>query len=317
VATEIERKFLVAGDGWRRQTSGPGAPIRQGYLTRPPATEVRVRRIGDRGALTIKGGRGMVRSEYEWTIDADEADQLLERALPAVISKTRFLVPAGELTWEVDEYSGTLAGLVVAEVELDKPDRTVDLPPWIGRELTGDDRYSNAALSARGLPASGPPVYVASPLGFTEPGRHYAERAVLPALRAAGLEPLDPWDDQDLRIARAGEIADAMGRKDALAAANDAVAARNVELIRSSAAVLAVLDGTDVDSGTAAEIGFAAALGIPITGLRTDIRPGGDNEAATVNLQVEWFIRQGGGRIHRSLDVAVAELAGLVGAVSS
>jgi adenylate cyclase len=317
VATEIERKFLVAGEGWRDETSGPGVPIRQGYLTRPPATEVRVRRVGDRGALTIKGGRGLVRSEFEWTIEADDADQLLERSLPSVIVKTRHLVPAGELTWEVDEYAGQLAGLVAAEVELSDPHQAVDLPSWIGREVTGDDRYANASLSARGLPAGGPPVYVASPLGFTEPGRQYAERVVLPALRSAGLEPLDPWDDPEFRIARAMEVADADARMETLVAANASVAARNASLIRSAMGVLAVLDGTDVDSGTAAEIGFAAALGVPITGLRTDIRPGGDNEATAVNLQVEWFIRQGGGGVHRDLDSAVAELARLVAAVSS
>ena len=73
MGTEIERKFLVASDAWRADASGPGVAIRQGYLSRPPAVEVRVRQVGDGGALTIKGGRGLVRSEHEWPIGFDEA----------------------------------------------------------------------------------------------------------------------------------------------------------------------------------------------------------------------------------------------------
>ena len=315
MGTEIERKFLVTGDGWRAG-GGPGAAIRQGYLSRPPAVEVRVRQAGDRGVLTIKGGRGPVRSEHEWSVGFDEAGELLERCLPMVITKTRFVVEHGGRRWEVDEYSDALAGLVVAELELDDLNERVEPPPWVGTEVTGDDRYSNATLSRLGLPDRPAPVYVASPLGFTEPGRTYNATVVLPALRAAGLEPVDPWDDPDEHLARALEVAEVGDRLQALAAANAAVGGRNAELIRSAAGVLAVLDGADVDSGTAAEIGFAAALGLPVTGLRTDIRPAGDNDAASVNLQVEWFIHTSGGSVHRDLDAAVRELAGLVGVSS-
>lgn len=161
--------------------------------------------------------------------------------------------------------------------------------------------------------ATAPAVYIASPLGFDEPGRVWGRDVLLPAVRAAGLVPLDPWDDPDHHLERAMAVDDADQRRAALAAANAAVAGRNADLIRSSAGVLAVLDGTDVDSGTAAEIGFAVALHRPVVGLRTDIRPAGDNEAAIVNLQVEGFIHQSGGAIEADVTAAVHRLAGLLG----
>jgi nucleoside 2-deoxyribosyltransferase len=151
-------------------------------------------------------------------------------------------------------------------------------------------------------------VYVAGPLGFTEPGRHYHGAVVLPALVDAGFEPLDPWVlDDDARDVFALEP----GHRDRVARlpdVNRAIGARNAELIWSAACVLAILDGSDVDSGTAAEIGYAAALPRPVIGLRTDLRPGGDNEATTVNLQVQWFIEASGGTICTTLDTAVAAL---------
>ena len=155
-----------------------------------------------------------------------------------------------------------------------------------------------------------PRVYVASPLGFTPAGSAWNDGVLLPALREAGLEPLDPW---------AGEAGAALGRllssgaaDEALRDADDLVGAANVELIRSAAAVLAVLDGTDVDSGTAAEIGCASAWDKVVVGLRTDSRRTGDNAGAVVNLQVEHFITRTGGSVHTSLDAAVAELAALL-----
>ena len=99
-------------------------------------------------------------------------------------------------------------------------------------------------------------------------------------MEAAGFEALDPWASAAAIFERAATLADA----------NREVASHNAEMIRSAAAVLAVLDGVDVDSGTAAEIGYAAALDVPVVGLRTDIRVAGDNEASTVNLQVEYFL---------------------------
>jgi nucleoside 2-deoxyribosyltransferase len=140
-------------------------------------------------------------------------------------------------------------------------------------------------------------VYVASPLGFDAAGRLFNSARLLPALLAAGLEPLDPWAQG---LAAEAEEPDA--------ALNDRIGARNVELLEQADAVLAVLDGVDVDSGTAAEIGFASARGVPVVGLRTDLRAAGDNAAALVNLQVEHFIRRTGGTVVRELDDAIQTL---------
>jgi nucleoside 2-deoxyribosyltransferase len=146
-------------------------------------------------------------------------------------------------------------------------------------------------------------VYVASPLGFDAAGRlFYAER-LLPALAAAGLEVLDPWA-QGLAAA-SDDLAD-------LRALNERIGAGNVELIERAAGVLAVLDGVDVDSGTASEIGFACARGLPVVGLRTDLRVAGDNAAAVVNLQVQHFVERTGGAVVHDLDEAVALLVSLV-----
>ena len=123
-------------------------------------------------------------------------------------------------------------------------------------------------------------VYLAGPSGFTDAGRRWHAEVLRPAVEAAGFVALDPWAGADEIFDSAASLADA----------NRDVARRNTDLIRRSSAVLAVLDGTDVDSGTAAEIGYAAALGVPVVGLRTDLRIAGDNEAATINLQVQYFL---------------------------
>jgi nucleoside 2-deoxyribosyltransferase len=156
--------------------------------------------------------------------------------------------------------------------------------------------------------SAAPTIYLAGPSGFTEPGRRYHEELLAPALVAAGFAPLDPWLIPGDPFGAALELPPGAERVAALREANRAAGARNEALIRSCTGVLALLDGTDVDSGTAAEIGFAAALDIPTVGLRTDFRPAGDNEAAVVNLQVEHFIQTRGGVITTTLDEAVSEL---------
>jgi nucleoside 2-deoxyribosyltransferase len=153
-------------------------------------------------------------------------------------------------------------------------------------------------------------IYVASPNGFTEPGRRY-NAEVVASLRAAGYDVLDPWDvDPGIVQSFVTALARPPGpeRAEALASANAAVGRENEQAIRRASGLLAVLDGTDVDSGTASEIGFAFALGLPIVGLRTDVRTAGDNEAAVVNLQVEYFIRASGGVIATTLADAIVAL---------
>lgn len=146
-----------------------------------------------------------------------------------------------------------------------------------------------------------PRCYVASALGFTAAGAYYHEHVYLPAL-AAVVTPVDPW-----ALTTAQEVAEARaGRREREFALE--IGARNAEAIRSCALLAAHLDGQEVDSGTAAEVGFAAALGLRCFGLRTDLREAGE-PGVMVNLQVEHFIVASGGAMCTSLDGLVEELA--------
>lgn len=144
---EIERKFLVAGD-FRGEVSGASRII-QGFLSSAPGRTVRVRLRDDKGYLTVKGpAQGLTRFEWEKEIPAAEAEQLLQLCEPGAIDKTRHLVPAADgHVWEVDEFHGDNAGLVVAEIELGSEDEPFDRPAWLGAEVTGDRRYYNSSLT--------------------------------------------------------------------------------------------------------------------------------------------------------------------------
>ena len=145
---EIERKFLVAGD-FRGEVSG-ASHIVQGYLSSARGRTVRVRLRDDRGWITVKGpARGLTRIEWEKEIPAEEAQLLLSLCEPGVIDKTRHLVPSadGKHTWEVDEFHGDNAGLLVAEIELASEDDAFPRPAWLGEEVTGDRRYYNSSLT--------------------------------------------------------------------------------------------------------------------------------------------------------------------------
>ncbi len=143
---EIERKFLVKGDAWRKSASG--IRYRQGYLSTAKKRTVRVRVAGESAWLTVKGeNQGAVRSEFEYEIPLIDAEQLLDELCKRpLIEKIRYHIPAGQLTWEVDEFFGENAGLIVAEVELYSPEQEIDLPSWVGEEVTEDPRYYNANL---------------------------------------------------------------------------------------------------------------------------------------------------------------------------
>ncbi|NJL85977.1 MAG: CYTH domain-containing protein [Leptolyngbyaceae cyanobacterium SM1_1_3] len=145
---EIERKFLVKGDRWR--PLGTGELYRQGYLTAAKdGCTVRVRVAGDRGYLTVKGKTvGNQRSEFEYQIPVAEAEEMLNTLCrQPQIEKTRYKIPLGSLVWEVDEFAGENAGLIVAEVELSDPEQAIDLPEWIDQEVSTDPRYFNAYLA--------------------------------------------------------------------------------------------------------------------------------------------------------------------------
>lgn len=146
---EIERKFLVRGTAWR--THDP-TRMRQGYLSTDPDRTVRVRLDGERGVLTIKGrSEGAVRAEYEYEIPAADANRLLGMTLPSLVEKLRHRVEHHGYVWEVDEFLGANAGLVVAELEVEDEsafERALARPPdWLGREVTDDVRYVNAKLA--------------------------------------------------------------------------------------------------------------------------------------------------------------------------
>jgi CYTH domain-containing protein len=148
VGIEIERKFLVSD---RSVVVGlAGTEMRQGYLSVDPERTTRVRIAGRRAFVTIKGvpsDSGASRAEYEYEIPVGDAAEMLDRlALRPLVEKTRYRLPVGRLTWEIDVFEGDNEGLVVAEIELPTEAMGVVLPDWIGDEVTGDPRYYNASL---------------------------------------------------------------------------------------------------------------------------------------------------------------------------
>jgi CYTH domain-containing protein len=147
VAIEIERKFLVRDDSWRRGATGQH--IRQGYLCIFPDRAVRVRTLNDRAYVTIKGAKNTIsRLEYEYEIPTRDATEMLDALCERpLIEKTRYHLTVYGRTWSVDEFEGENAGLVLAEVELDDERQDVQLPPWVDQEVTADPRYLNANLT--------------------------------------------------------------------------------------------------------------------------------------------------------------------------
>jgi nucleoside 2-deoxyribosyltransferase len=145
-------------------------------------------------------------------------------------------------------------------------------------------------------------IYIASPFGFSESGRLFLYEKLIPLLTGSKLLCIDPWKltPEDL-IDKVNSITDPIERRNEWIKLNRVIAENNKKGIEESDGVLAVLDGTDVDSGTAAEIGYAAAINKKICGYRSDFRRSGDNDGAVINLQVEYFILNSGGRIVTNL----------------
>jgi adenylate cyclase len=146
---EIERKFLVVGDSWRKKAGHPST-ILQGYLARGRQATIRVRiKDGRSATLTIKSReRGASRSEFEYPLSVKDAKALLELCGRSRIEKQRYTIAHGKLTWEVDVFAGAHDGLVLAEVELEDAAQPVALPSWIGEEVTADPSYRNSALAS-------------------------------------------------------------------------------------------------------------------------------------------------------------------------
>ena len=154
MATEIERKFLLANDGWRMQYVRQER-IRDGLIANAAGRKVRVRAYDDRATLTVKAKTSGSRdAEYGYEIPLTDADELLATHCDGrVLSKTRYYVPYKGFTWEIDEYHGVLDGVVLAEVELSREDVEVPLPPWVGEEITGRPEYKKSNMHAARLAA--------------------------------------------------------------------------------------------------------------------------------------------------------------------
>jgi len=145
MAQEIERKFLVTGDAWRTDN---GMLIRQGYLYSGLNGTFRVRTMGEHAYLTVKGRKvGISRLEFEYEIPLAEANEMLDKlCFKPLIEKVRHEVPMDGFIWEIDEFQGENAGLVVAEIELEDENQGFPKPGWVGREVSDDARYLNANL---------------------------------------------------------------------------------------------------------------------------------------------------------------------------
>ena len=147
MAQEIERKFLVVGDGWRALATGE--KYCQGYIgTTTPGHSVRERNAGETAYINIKGpSSGLRRAEFEYSIPVSDAQEMLNMLCDRpFIEKIRYRLPIGSLVWEIDEFTGENAGLLVAEVELQDEAQSVELPDWVGEEVSGDPKYYNASL---------------------------------------------------------------------------------------------------------------------------------------------------------------------------
>jgi adenylate cyclase len=148
VAQEIERKFLVANDGWRAGADR-GRRLRQAYLAATDRAAVRVRiEDGVEAALTVKSANpGLTRIEFEYPLPLRDAETLTTLREGAELQKTRFVTRHAGRNWEVDVYAGENDGLVIAEIEIESETAKVELPPWVGREVTGEARYYAARLA--------------------------------------------------------------------------------------------------------------------------------------------------------------------------
>ncbi|WP_414692403.1 CYTH domain-containing protein [Phenylobacterium sp.] len=150
MTTEIERRFCVISDAWRIAAS-PGRILRQGYLAQTGVATVRVRREEHSAFLSVKSARcGIVREEFTAPLSVTDADFMLERLCRGVVlTKVRHEVKYSGQLWQIDVFGEGAEGLVIAEVELERPDQAIPLPPWVGKEVTKSRRYRNSEIARR------------------------------------------------------------------------------------------------------------------------------------------------------------------------
>jgi adenylate cyclase len=145
---EIERKFLINHDKWEQVEKPIGDFYRQGYLLTDPNKTIRVRLTNTSAFLTIKGlSVGATRPEFEYEIPMQDAKELLDNFAISELSKVRYKINFKDKLWEVDEFLGNNLGLIVAEIELENENEAFEMPDWIGREVTGEQKYYNSNLT--------------------------------------------------------------------------------------------------------------------------------------------------------------------------
>lgn len=146
MAVEIERKFLVRNESWRKDVQ-ENFSIKQGYLNSDTARNVRVRIKGEKGFLTIKGKtKNISRVEFEYEIPLFDAKELIKLCVKPIIEKVRHEIVYDGNTWEIDEFFGENKGLVIAELELKSEHQIYNSPEWIGKEVSNDSRFYNSSL---------------------------------------------------------------------------------------------------------------------------------------------------------------------------
>jgi CYTH domain-containing protein len=154
MALEIEHKYLIRKDLWYAIHKPAGIKIRQGYLLSDPGKTIRVRISGDNAFLTIKGPtQNASRAEFEYSIPAGEAEELLQLCTIPIIEKVRYRMEYAGKMWEVDEFLGENEGLILGEIELSFPEERYSKPAWVSEDVTNDPRYYNSYLAAN--PVSG------------------------------------------------------------------------------------------------------------------------------------------------------------------
>ncbi len=145
---EIERKYLVDVDKWAWK--GSPVEIKQAYLSIEDGKIIRIRTSGEKAYLTIKGNlQGITRDEFEYPVPYTDALQLMNFSVSYPVEKTRYILPLGDIKWEIDVFHGLNDGLIVAEVELTSEDQEFEKPDWILEEVSHDERYFNFNLSLR------------------------------------------------------------------------------------------------------------------------------------------------------------------------
>src|ERR1041385_4432457 len=150
MGVEIERKYLVKAELWKKIKPQKSFAVKQAYLSRDPEKTIRIRVAGEKGFITIKGpSKGISRKEYEYEIPVGDAEELISEFTKNVIEKIRHHVLYKENLWEVDEFKGDNEGLIIAEVELDSENQKPELPEWVDKEISLDKRYANSNLIAK------------------------------------------------------------------------------------------------------------------------------------------------------------------------